>query len=242
MGKNETELTKLMEEYLRRVDAAKAKLEVDSTAKCDIVPSAIATTSESSLSELHLEGRCRNAGCKRKEKADCAHHMCFQCCDAQGIACEGHKASKLRKLEDDRYLEEGIKSLSKQKTSFYHFEDKFMKSGQTVVIWCLRDFLRNKWWSGDTLAQQRAQRERLHRKRRIMGTTESTTNCASNSGKDSNNSNSNSSSNSRRGPKSDAKDLSSKANKRHIKPLPSAVLTRFAKVKESWASVTGKQY
>ena len=47
-------------------------------------------------------------------------------------------------VEEERYLEEGIRSLGKQKTSFYHFEERFMRCGQTVVIWCLYDFLRNK--------------------------------------------------------------------------------------------------
>lgn len=46
--------------------------------------------------------------------------------------------------EEDRYIEEGMRSSSKQKTSFYHYEEKFMKCNQTVVIWCLQDFLNRK--------------------------------------------------------------------------------------------------
>jgi hypothetical protein len=46
--------------------------------------------------------------------------------------------------EEDRYIAEGMRSSSRQKTSFYHYEEKFMKCDQTVVIWCLQDFLFTK--------------------------------------------------------------------------------------------------
>ena len=46
--------------------------------------------------------------------------------------------------EEDRYIEEGLRSSSKKKTSFYHYEEKFMKCDQTIVIWCLSDFLQRK--------------------------------------------------------------------------------------------------
>ena len=46
--------------------------------------------------------------------------------------------------EEEKFLEQGMLSQSKTKTSFYHYEEKFMKCDQTVVIWCLKDFLRKK--------------------------------------------------------------------------------------------------
>lgn len=172
MSKADEIFTGLMEQYFRRAEETKLSVQSESSSATKIFSSSsaeVASSGTASEQESYVDGRCRNVGCKRKDKADCVHHMCFQCCDVQGIACEGHRASKLRKLEEDKYIEEGIKSLSKQKTSFYHFEDRFMKSGQTVVVWCLRDFLRNKHWSGDVLAQQRAQRSRSQRTSRFSG-------------------------------------------------------------------------
>jgi hypothetical protein len=46
--------------------------------------------------------------------------------------------------EEDKFIEEGMRATSRQKTTFYHYESKFMKCDQTVVIWCLQDFLRRK--------------------------------------------------------------------------------------------------
>lgn len=44
-------------------------------------------------------------------------------------------------IEEERYLES---ILNKKKINFHHFEEKLIDTGKTVVIWCLRDFLRNK--------------------------------------------------------------------------------------------------
>ena len=78
--------------------------------------------------------------------------MCFNCCSALKQSslctwnkCDGHLKARLRKEVEDRYIEEGMSSLGKKgRTTFYHYEEKFMKCGQTVVIWCIRDFLRKK--------------------------------------------------------------------------------------------------
>jgi hypothetical protein len=40
-------------------------------------------------------------------------------------------------------LEEALKG-KKNRTKFYHYEDRFMDFGQTVVIWCLKDFVQTK--------------------------------------------------------------------------------------------------
>jgi hypothetical protein len=50
---------------------------------------------------------------------------------------------ELCSIEEDRLIVEGMNSLSRQKTKFYHFEEKFMDFGQTVVLWCFQDFCDN---------------------------------------------------------------------------------------------------
>jgi hypothetical protein len=54
-------------------------------------------------------------------------------------------------LEEDRILAAAVQDATNKKSSaregvngrFRHHEDKFNSYNQTVVIWCLRDFLRN---------------------------------------------------------------------------------------------------
>lgn len=46
-------------------------------------------------------------------------------------------------LEENRLIEMGLSGSSRAKTKFYHFEEKFMNHGETVVVWCLRDFCNN---------------------------------------------------------------------------------------------------
>lgn len=46
-------------------------------------------------------------------------------------------------IEENRLIEMGLSGNSKAKTKFYHFEEKFMNHGETVVVWCLRDFCNN---------------------------------------------------------------------------------------------------
>jgi hypothetical protein len=45
-------------------------------------------------------------------------------------------------IDEDLLIEAGLEAIStsRKKTSFLHYEEKFMKSGETVVIWCIRDF------------------------------------------------------------------------------------------------------
>ena len=46
-------------------------------------------------------------------------------------------------LEEDRYIEEAIRAKKKHRT-FIHQETGFTAFHQTIVIWCLKDFCRNK--------------------------------------------------------------------------------------------------
>jgi hypothetical protein len=48
-------------------------------------------------------------------------------------------------LGEDRYIEEGLAKKKAKKTKLPHFhEERFTDVGQTVVIWCLKDFYSNK--------------------------------------------------------------------------------------------------
>ena len=90
---------------------------------------------------------------------------CFNCCVAIDNTCEAHAllrskhegnqsfipAVKVRllisfliSLDDERLFDEVVESSQKKKNHFSHHEEKFDSLSQTVVIWCLRDFIRNK--------------------------------------------------------------------------------------------------
>ncbi len=72
-------------------------------------------------------------------------------------------------VDENKFIEEMLFSNSKRaKTSFYHFEERFMKYGDTIVIWCMSDFCANrKEWSGDTFAHLESirKRELLYKRR-----------------------------------------------------------------------------
>mmetsp|Transcript_82644 Transcript_82644/g.162074 ORF Transcript_82644/g.162074 Transcript_82644/m.162074 type:complete len:265 (+) Transcript_82644:148-942(+) len=110
---------------------------------------------------LFVSHDCSTEGCKKKRTKECVLGMCFQCCFDRKASCNAHFRQRKKREEEEKFLEQGMLSQSKTKTSFYHYEEKFMKCDQTVVIWCLKDFLRKKEWSGDIMAQyKREQRTR----------------------------------------------------------------------------------
>jgi hypothetical protein len=63
------------------------------------------------------------------------------------------------KETEDKYFEEGFNSLhgtgksSQKKRRFNHFESQFDKHGETVLIWSLKEFSRNKDFSESTFAK-----------------------------------------------------------------------------------------
>lgn len=89
--------------------------------------------------------------------------MCFLCCyevrRAAPVLCQcpPHHKESLRREEEDRYIESLLLEKSKPRSLPRFFEEKFTAAGQTVTIWCLRDFLRNKSFSEETLQQEQRQ-------------------------------------------------------------------------------------
>lgn len=108
---------------------------------------------------------CHNfaKGCKRKILQEgCLSNYCFNCCFDSGKDCIIHMNMRQKREEDDRLIEEygnGNKK-AKKETKFYHFEERFMKAGDTVVIWCFKDFYRNKAFSGELFRDLERQRSR----------------------------------------------------------------------------------
>jgi hypothetical protein len=47
-------------------------------------------------------------------------------------------------IGEDKYIEEGLSKKQKKIKLPYFHEDRFTDAGQTVVIWCLKDFCANK--------------------------------------------------------------------------------------------------
>lgn len=119
--------------------------------------------------EDKLLTNCSIQGCKRKPKGDCANGMCLKCCIEQKTDdphfCQRHLSARLKKSEEDKLLQEGIASAKKRK--FYHYDERFTSSQQTVLVWCSNDFYRCKRHSEDTfmqlLKQERQEMSRMKR-------------------------------------------------------------------------------
>lgn len=99
--------------------------------------------------------------------------MCFLCCyemrraTEQKCVCPPHHKETLRREEEDRYIESLLTEKTKPRPLPRFFEEKFTAAGQTVTIWCLRDFLRNKSFCEETLQlEQRQFRQRALVRRR----------------------------------------------------------------------------
>eukprot|EP00602_Paraphysomonas_sp_CaronLab_P001044 CAMPEP_0185033406 /NCGR_PEP_ID=MMETSP1103-20130426/22329_1 /TAXON_ID=36769 /ORGANISM="Paraphysomonas bandaiensis, Strain Caron Lab Isolate" /LENGTH=155 /DNA_ID=CAMNT_0027569665 /DNA_START=63 /DNA_END=530 /DNA_ORIENTATION=- len=92
--------------------------------------------------------------------------MCFTCCMKCKKICSPHAELAKRKEDEERYIEEGIQAAwTRKRRTFIHAEDGLTDVGHTVVVWCLRDFLRNSAWSAPTFAQ--LDRARLSKKIRL---------------------------------------------------------------------------
>ena len=84
------------------------------------------------------------------------------------IVCEAHLRDRWKKDDEERCFEEGFsRAHTKRKTNFYHYEDRFHDFGDTVVVWCQKDFNRSKRASKDVLDQntREIQSRLLKRKR-----------------------------------------------------------------------------
>ena len=116
--------------------------------------------------------RCKSDSCRKKAKTQCLYNMCFGCCSMQPqfSDCIGHADSRRKNEDNERYLNDGIQS-TKKKIRFVHPEEKFEDYNQTVTIWCLSEFLKNKKWCEDTFVKLgRTQRQKmLTRKRKPEG-------------------------------------------------------------------------
>jgi len=108
--------------------------------------------------------------CKRKGVSNCEFKLCFtHCYELNKFQCAEHYKKNIKKEAEEKLIEVGLRveAGSRQKTTFYHYEEKFMRCGETIVLWCLQDFLRRKAWSADTMEHyRRLQRTQALNKRR----------------------------------------------------------------------------
>ena len=168
-----------MQDLLVKI-AAKQQAAIDQRIAENAADSAAASSSSSAESKAAADGsftlnnqQCRVNGCKKKCKPGCVHQMCFTCCYEQPvngtiIVCSAHFRERMKKDEEERYFEEGFaRAHTKRKTNFYHYEDRFHNFGDTVVVWCQKDFNRSKRASKDVLDQntREIQSRLLKRKR-----------------------------------------------------------------------------
>mmetsp|Transcript_29006 Transcript_29006/g.39849 ORF Transcript_29006/g.39849 Transcript_29006/m.39849 type:complete len:307 (-) Transcript_29006:8-928(-) len=143
--------------------------------------SQIIENSCTSTTNLDCTKKCLTVGCKRKPGSSCSYGFCIPCCiqSEVGENCPAHSNARGRKEADDKLAEQGLKALltegpnagnyKKPQTKFYHFEERFMQFGQTVVIWCFADFCRRPEWNDDTFAQclkEDAVKQRQRRRQR----------------------------------------------------------------------------
>jgi len=99
--------------------------------------------------------KCRNCN-KRLAREGCTQAACLNCCDDDG--CEKHKKGKeqaiwkrqvLEGTTDIQVMAKRIRSRVIPKKRFR--EQGFAYAGDTVVIWNLREYLRNPKWREDAL-------------------------------------------------------------------------------------------
>ena len=115
--------------------------------------------------------------------------MCFLCCyEVRRVAptkchCAPHFKESQRREEEDRYLESLLFDKSKPRRLPRFFEEKFTAAGQTVTIWCLRDFLKTKHFSEETFQQEQRQFRQRALAQRRHGAVSSDTVEANNNGK-----------------------------------------------------------
>jgi hypothetical protein len=137
---------------------------------------ALGTDADQDCCENMKCGRSQSDRCKRKKRGVvCVHGFCFQCCietpfpvgGASGY-CPGHYAQKLKKEQEDRYIDEGLNRKLRNTCKFYSYEERFTNTQQTVTVWCVSDFYGVKDFSSDILADlaNAERRQEALRKRR----------------------------------------------------------------------------
>eukprot|EP00937_MAST-01D_sp_MAST-1D-sp2_P000530 g530.t1 len=103
---------------------------------------------------------------KRPAKLDCVFSMCQQCCvahDPSLLQCESHAKPLRRKREEDELIEAFLHPPKRtQAPKMDHYETSLETHGETVTIFCLRDFLGSKH-AEEALAAGRT----LRRKRQL---------------------------------------------------------------------------
>jgi len=136
-----------------------------STAKMKCVPCKSHDVLAARMTEEITEEKCLAEGCGRMNKAECIFKFCSRHCMSEqefcGKACAVHneKAAEMaqKKEREAAYMEAAVNAANKRVVQrswrFDHPEKSFSEYGQTVVIWCLQDFLRQPKSSADTLAQ-----------------------------------------------------------------------------------------
>jgi hypothetical protein len=117
--------------------------------------------------------KCLAVDCNRLGMADCMHKFCSKCCrkhtELTGEICEVHQErqenARRAAANKELYLQSGVTKQNqmriRKKFNFVHPESTFEEYGQTVVVWCLSDFLRFGSHSSDTVAH-------LEKKQRLM--------------------------------------------------------------------------
>jgi hypothetical protein len=99
------------------------------------------------------KGLCANPACKGKKKVDivCDFKFCFLCCfnSDSKRTCSVHLKEANNRISENKLIEEAL--IGEKRRKFRHFEEKLAMYGQTVLIWCLRDFCQNKKFSEDTM-------------------------------------------------------------------------------------------
>ncbi len=98
--------------------------------------------------------QCIKDGCKRIHKSivDCVLKMCPMCCfeaNNDVMSCNIHLNNKKQFILEEKYIEEGLNT--KKRKTFLHIEDRFDAPGQTVVLFCLKDFVQRREWSEDIM-------------------------------------------------------------------------------------------
>mmetsp|Transcript_28433 Transcript_28433/g.47791 ORF Transcript_28433/g.47791 Transcript_28433/m.47791 type:complete len:337 (-) Transcript_28433:684-1694(-) len=122
------------------------------------------TTNFEAATKPIVDEKCHNPTCRKKASrisgSQCCNKMCFNCCYDLKAPCKIHFPFRRKREEEDKFILEGMRQEAgvKKKTSFYHYEEKFMKCNETIVIWCLHDFLRRKKWSDEIMEQNRREK------------------------------------------------------------------------------------
>lgn len=124
--------------------------------------------------------KCKAEGCKRLVLASCVFSMCSKHCKAERIRlkkeCEPHevrdKTMARKKADEEAYLNAGVVQANARAVRkdfvFKHAEKGFTGYNQTVVIWCLKDFLRQTKFHKDLFDAQEKQ-SRLKAKAKARG-------------------------------------------------------------------------